>query len=114
MRVLCCGDRNWNDADKIRERLRRLPAETVIVHGGANGADLLAGDIALSLGFTVEGHPAEWSRYHRAAGPIRNQEMLDSGVSLVLAFHADLKKSRGTADMVRRAKKAGIVVEVIE
>ena len=114
MRVLCCGDRHWTDRQKIRERLSTLPIGTTIVHGGAAGADTLAGEVAQEFSYAVEGHPAEWSRYRRAAGPIRNQEMLDSGIDLILAFHSNLKQSRGTADMVRRGRKNNVPVEVIE
>lgn len=113
MRVLVCGDRAWDDRERIETRLAELPHETVIVEGGAPGADSLAREIATSLGMVTETHPADWPRYGRGAGPKRNQEMLDSGVGRVIAFHRDLGRSRGTADMVRRAKRAGIPVEVI-
>jgi hypothetical protein len=113
-RVLVCGDRNWTNAGVIRARLQRLPSPVVIVHGAARGADSMAGEIAQQLGFGVEDHPAKWKLYGRGAGPLRNQAMLDSGVDLVLAFHNDLSRSKGTADMVRRARAAGVKVEVID
>lgn len=56
----------------------------------------------------IEEYPAEWDKHGKAAGFIRNQDMLDSGVDVVVAFPG----GRGTADMVRRARKAG--VEVVE
>ena len=63
------------------------------------------------MGFRVESFPAKWDLYGRAAGPIRNQEMLDVGKpSLVVYFHSDLKDSKGTKDMVERATKSGIEV----
>jgi len=58
--------------------------------------------------------PADWKSYGKGAGPIRNQLMLDEGKpDLVLAFHNDISSSRGTADMIRRAKKHGISYEII-
>ena len=55
--------------------------------------------------------PADWDKYHKAAGHIRNQQMLTEGKpTLVLAFHHDLARSKGTKDMVRRALKAGLAV----
>ncbi len=52
---------------------------------------------------------ALWERHGRAAGVIRNQAMLDYGIDLVLAFPG----GRGTADMVRRARSAGVAVAAV-
>ena len=114
MRILCCGDRHWTQKDKVIKVLAALPLDTVIIEGEAPGADSMARDVALSMGMVVERFPAQWTRYGRAAGPIRNQQMLDARPDKVIAFHADLEHSKGTKDMVRRARGAGIPVEVIE
>lgn len=115
MRVLVCGDRHWpkHGAFAIGNRIAFLPKDAVIVHGACRGADTIAANEAATLGYRIEPHPADWTQYGRAAGPIRNQEMLDSGIDLVLAFHPDLDLSKGTKDMVSRATKAGIEVEII-
>lgn len=93
----------------------------VLIHGCARGADTLS-ETALRVIYhqkaTVKPEilrfPAQWYKYGRAAGPIRNQQMLDEGKpDLVLAFHSDLEHSKGTKDMVTRARKAGIEVRVI-
>lgn len=85
-----------------------------LVHGMARGLDTLAGRVALMLGFEVLEFPAQWDKYHRAAGPIRNQQMLDEGTpDFAIAFHQDLSRSKGTADMVRRCKKDGVPVKII-
>jgi hypothetical protein len=83
-----------------------------VIEGGANGADLLARSCATQLGMDVEEYAAEWSRYGKAAGPRRNQAMLDSAIHQVLAFHPDLSKSKGTRDMVQRAAQAGVPVHI--
>lgn len=59
-------------------------------------------------------HPADWNKYGKVAGPIRNSEMLKlhPDIDLVLAFHDDLSESKGTRDMVHKAQKAGIEVWV--
>ena len=112
MVVLVCGDRFWQDAHTIRRVLAGLGPDTV-VHGGAPGADRLAGVVAAGLGLSVRAYPAQWHQYGRAAGPLRNQEMLaDARPDLVLAFHRNLARSRGTGDMVRRAQAAGVQVRV--
>lgn len=114
MRVLVCGDRNWTEYKCILARLQSLPPDTVVIHGGCRGADQLARQAAQALGFQTIEFPARWKRYGRAAGPIRNKQMLCEGKpDLVLAFHHNLGKSRGTADTVRRARTAGLPVEVL-
>lgn len=104
-------------------------SDVVVVHGAAPGADIIAGNVATQLGFDVESYPAKWERpcdqscYHPprmkngkpycpVAGHIRNQYMVDLGADVCLAF--PMLGSRGTWDCVRRAKKAGIPVHVVE
>jgi hypothetical protein len=113
VRVLVCGSRDWVDAAAIRARLSKLPNDTVIVHGAAPGADSLAGREAVKLGFVVEAYPAAWGLYGRAAGPIRNRQMLDTSPDLVIAFHYDIASSHGTRDCVLEAKRRGIAVEIL-
>lgn len=115
MRVLVCGGRDY-DTDHVWNELHRLYSVRgpfrVIIHGFSGNVDMEAENVARSLGgFGCRsiGYRAEWDKHGRAAGPIRNQRMLDEGKpDLVIAFPG----GRGTADMVRRAKAAG--VEVIE
>lgn len=123
MRILVCGDRNWTDYDflalKLSQRLigSRPDASLnflTIIEGNAKGVDQMAGKWAEAWGIDLKVFPALWRRYGRIAGRIRNNQMLAEGKpDLVIAFHDDLENSRGTKDMVRRAKKAGIPVEVI-
>jgi len=112
MRVIVCGDRNWDDHKIMLREMKKLPPDTIIVEGGCRGADKLAARIAKSLGFQVEEHPAKWEVHRKAAGPIRNKEMLDAGADLVLAFHKDFANSKGTKHMVTIARKAGITTYV--
>lgn len=114
MRLLVTGDRNWKDEGIIHAVLT-LMADTypdlVVIHGGANGADSIAGDIAESLEIKTLEFKADWNKHGRAAGPIRNQRMLDEGKpTAVMAFHKDLRSSRGTLDMCRRARSANLPV----
>jgi ABC-type sugar transport system substrate-binding protein len=113
-RVLVCGDRNWRDRKSIERELSRLdPKWTLVVHGACRGADQMAEEVCRTLGIRTEAHPADWSQ-GPSAGPRRNQEMLNSGVDRVLAFHSNIAGSKGTADMVRRARAAGIPVTVFD
>jgi hypothetical protein len=79
-----------------------------VIEGEARGADKLARVVAEELNLPVDQYPANWELYGRAAGPIRNSEMLIEGkADAVVAFHSDLPRSKGTGNMVRQALKAG-------
>lgn len=113
-RVLVCGSRHGVNKRLIWARLVEFQEPVEIIEGGAPGVDTQAREVARAFDYAVRTFPADWKKHGRAAGPLRNQQMLDEGKpDLVLAFHTDPSLGRGTADMVRRARKAGIPVEVI-
>ena len=115
-RVLITGSRNLNDRDAVWDALDeeyRIHGSMTVVHGAANGADKLAGQWARSamadgLNVTEEVHPADWKTHGRAAGPIRNQKMVDLGADVVFAFPRG--KSTGTRHAMKAAGIAGIKV----
>lgn len=123
MRILVCGGRDFKDHSLVCRTLSGLfppptedmdtwlpPPDTVIIHGDAPGADRLADGWAIVNWVAIERYPADWKKYGRAAGPIRNQQMIDEGKpDLVIAFPG----GRGTADMTRRAKDAGIKILIV-
>src|SRR5688572_9601474 len=112
MRVLVCGGREFSDATLLNSTLDRLHAErrfTVLIEGGARGADTMAGEWADRCGIDRMTYRAEWAKFGRASGPSRNERMLADGKpALVLAFPG----GTGTAHMMRIARAAR--VEVIE
>ena len=116
MRILITGSRNWTDwvsvdeaiLEAVRNAAPNFDIPVTIVHGGCSGADDIAGQVAEFYAFEQEVHPADWNTHGKAAGPIRNQEMVDLGADICLAF--PLGESRGTRDCMRRARKAGIRV----
>jgi len=110
-RILICGDRNWKDRSFIDIFIRNLPKDTVIIHGNCRGADQIAGSIAKKYGLEVISFPADWRKYGRKAGPIRNRQMIREGKpDLVVAFHNDLSKSKGTLNMILQANRSGIPI----
>ena len=113
MKVIVCGDRKWKDRKAIFTRLFDLPSDTIVVEGGADGADSMAREVALSLGYEVVTFWAAWKKYGKSAGPKRNIKMLNTGPGLVIAFHDDLSQSKGTKHTVTEARKRGIETEVI-
>jgi hypothetical protein len=113
LRILITGDRDWIDAIPIIDMLKVAHPSTIIIHGAAKGADKLAGIIAEHYGLKVLPYPAEWTKYGKPAGPIRNKQMIDEGKpDYVLAFHNDIKNSKGTKNMIEQSLKAHIPVRL--
>lgn len=110
MRVLVCGGRDFKDKDKLYrflDNLSRMMVIDVVIEGDAGGADRMAGFWARSKKIDNLKFRADWQKYGRAAGPIRNKRMLEEGrPDLVVACPG----GRGTSDMVQRAFKAGVPV----
>ena len=115
-RLLITGSRYFNDAGlmsaAISDAVSTLRGfgfdRVVLVHGGARGADMLAAHIGKSMGLEIEAHPARWDVYGKAAGPVRNKEMVELGADLVLAF--PVGESRGTRGCMRLARERGCAI----
>lgn len=118
MRVLVCGSRDYLNRDELFALLDSVHAEhkiDVIIEGEARGADTLARMWAEQNNVTVEAYPADWKHYGKAAGPIRNKQMLDEGnPDWVYAFPSGrLSESRGTRNMVEQAYRRGFPITTI-
>jgi cysteine synthase len=118
MRVLVCGGRDYSDRAAVARALvpyrpakpATEPSDTILILGGATGADAIAEEWADVWGVRKRVFPANWKKHGKAAGPIRNQQMLDEGQpDIVIAFPG----GRGTADMVSRARAKGVEVVVV-
>lgn len=124
VRILVTGSRTWTDAPAVHVALAEATAGhrgCVIVHGDCpRGADRIARDWARGNGHRHEPHPADWTK-GRAAGHLRNSEMVALGADVVLAFVDTCETpgcprrgqhfSHGTQDCVKKAAAAGIRVE---
>ena len=112
MRILVCGGRDYSNFAQMTTILDALDYGkdgyiTLVINGAARGADKMSTNWALSNGTDYIEYPADWDKFGKAAGSIRNQQMLDEGKpDLVIAFPG----GTGTADMIRRSRKAGIEV----
>ena len=108
MKVLVSGSRYYEDYQKILSVVKGLDVDLLIA-GGCRGADTLAVRAARQCGIRFIEYPADWQRFGKSAGPIRNAQMLKmEKPDLVLFFHEDLSCSKGTADMLSKVLKAGI------
>jgi hypothetical protein len=107
LRILVCGSRYYTDFSRVHRVLAEYgQAQPVIIHGDAKGADSLAEAAAALLDFATERHVADWATHGKAAGPIRNRQMLDREPNLVIAFG----DGKGTRDTVNEAGRRGIAV----
>ena len=118
-RVLVCGGAKFDDYSLLELSLNKILNEysndTIeIVSGHAKGADSLGEKYAQKKNLKCTVFNAEWSKYGRAAGPIRNSQMLEYAKQenpLVVAFWDG--ESHGTKDTINKAKKSNIRCEVI-
>jgi hypothetical protein len=111
-RVLVCGGRSYDDAHHVYAVLDALHKKKpihIIIHGAARGADTIADHWAASRKVSVMRFPAAWDRLGKAAGAVRNAEMLQIGrPDLVVAFPG----GKGTAHMKALAKANRVEVLV--
>jgi hypothetical protein len=114
LRILVCGGRDYANTDELNaclDTFKEKWGEIVLIQGGAKGADWLARMWAKAHNVRCEQYNADWTKHGRAAGPIRNQRMIDEGKpDLVIAFPGGI----GTANMVSLANKAEIPVVKVE
>lgn len=109
MRLIVCGGRGYNDEVTVFATLDRVYAKrriTLVIQGGAPGADALAKRWAAERRVECIEVQADWAAHGRAAGPIRNGQMLDMRPDGVVAFPG----GRGTEDMCRKAAERGVTV----
>ena len=118
MRIVIAGSRGFEDYALLEQTLEHILDKQIepveLVSGHAKGADLLAERFAKENDLPIHIIKPDWKTYGRAAGPIRNRQMLDYAMeelSLVVAFWDG--KSKGTKNTINTAKSLGIPVEII-
>lgn len=116
MKIAIVGSRNFDDHETVVRELDAVLDEKgvtrpTIVSGGAPGVDTTAKRIAQSRGYPYVEYPADWKKYGRAAGPIRNKQIVEES-EFVLAFVAP--NSKGTLVTIKMAGKAGIPVKRVD
>jgi hypothetical protein len=112
MRILVTISRDWDDYEAIVDALydacQGLSFHKVTVVHGAYQMDWFVAGVAHTLGMDTEPHRPDWGKYGKPAGPIRNQEMVDSGADLCIAWTKN--ESAGATDCARKAEAACIEV----
>ena len=106
-RIAVTGGRDFINFLTIRKAFKEinLNENDILVHGGCHGCDKLCSQIAKNeFNAKIEEHKADWQKYGKAAGPIRNKEMLKSNIDMLLVFRG----WKGTNNCVEEAKKLKI------
>lgn len=115
-RLIVAGSRDFDDYELLSERLsffllKKNFREIEIVSGGAKGADALGERFAEEHGIPLKVFKAEWDIHGRSAGPIRNVAMAKYADALVAFWDG---QSKGTAHMIKMARKRGLLVRVVQ
>ena len=115
--VAVVGSRYFSNKKYMYEKLNELVLEgvingnTIIISGGAKGADTLAQEWANEMDKPFILFPAEWEKYGKRAGPIRNSQIVDQS-NTVIAFPS--KTSIGTWDTINKARKKNKHVRIYD
>ena len=122
-RIIIAGSRKFNDYEKMLNALDELGVHLIntidpveIISGHALGADTLGEKFAKAYGYPLKLFPADWGKYGRAAGPIRNEQMAkyaaEADRGILIAF--PIGESKGTRNMIKLAQQYGLEVEIVE
>ena len=117
-RVIIAGSRSVPERDKIlanqiKEILSQIGDNTdiEIVSGRARGADMLGESVAVHNNYIIKRFPADWNKYGKSAGYIRNKQMAEYSTHLIAIWDG---ASRGTKSMIDLAKKENLKVYIVE
>jgi hypothetical protein len=112
-RVIIAGGRDFKDYDFLKQKCDKILTNLTnitIISGHAKGADQLGEKYAKERGYELELYPADWNRYNKRAGPIRNEEMAKVATHLI-AFWDNV--SPGTKNMIDLANQYKLKVRII-
>jgi hypothetical protein len=111
MKVAIVGSRNYQHLQRITDYVNALPVDTVIISGGASGVDKTAEWGAKLRKMTIQIFPADWDAHGKAAGPIRNKQIVESADRLVAFWTGESKGTRNSIDL---ATARGIEVVIFK
>lgn len=94
----------WQEVTRENPDLKLNDEHLTIISGGASGVDSCAQEIAKALGLPIKIHYPNWKLHGKAAGPIRNEKIIEEA-DVVIAFPG--KDSKGTWDAINRARRKG-------
>lgn len=112
-KVIIAGTRTFDDYEALKAyadyKLGQIKEDIEIISGGATGADALGERYAKEKGYTIKRFPADWNRYGRKAGPLRNKQMADYADAVIIFWDGS---SRGTKNMLEIAREQGLKIGI--
>jgi len=112
-RLIIAGSRTFTDYPLMKKKmdflLSKTEDEVVILCGKARGADALGERYARERGYEIEYYPADWDRYGKAAGAIRNEEMCKSADAITVFWDGS---SPGTRNVLKLAEKYNLDIKI--
>lgn len=116
--LVVAGTRTFNNYELLKRKiteifLNKYTAEgktLEIVSGGARGADNLGEQFAHEHKLPLRIFPADWNKYGKSAGMLRNQQMADYAAAAIVFWDG---KSRGSRNMILEMKKRSKPVKVV-
>ena len=115
MKIIVAGGRDAEPAlylvDKAIEESGMKKDMTQLVHGAARGIDSAAGEWAKINNIPVHVFPADWSKYGKSAGPIRNKQMAEYADALIAIWDGI---SRGTKHMIETAESMNLKIYIYD
>lgn len=110
-RIAVVGSRDYQNLDAVRQFIREQDRTTVIISGGARGVDAVAVEEARRLRMPYEIYPAEWHRYGRRAGAMRNHTIVEKADEVVAFWDGKSAGTKITIDLARASKKPVRIVD---
>lgn len=117
-RLIIAGGRDFDDYNLLRDSALSFmkqndidPTEMVIISGAAPGADTLGEKFAQEQNILVKKFPADWKKYGRSAGPIRNRQMAEFGTHCIVFWDG---QSRGTKNMINQCEQVKIPCKIVK
>jgi glycerophosphoryl diester phosphodiesterase len=108
MKVIIAGSREIADFVAVETALLKSEYKaTEIVSGGARGVDKVGEEVATKHGIPIKVFKADWNKFGRAAGPIRNKQMAEYADALIAVWDGE---SKGTANMILQAREFGLKI----
>lgn len=106
MKIAIVGGRDFEDYKLLKTYVNNAGLKiTHIVSGGARGADSLGKKFAQEHGYKMIEFLPDWDKHKKAAGYIRNQQIIESA-DWVFAFWDNMSKgTKHSIDISRRLRK---------
>jgi len=119
--VIICGSREFENYELLKEKCNTILSrklidpdiKVVIISGCAKGADSLGEKYASEIGLEILKYPADWDKYGKRAGYLRNKQMAEIGNAVIAFMVPGENKNRGTKNMISLARASNLLVREI-